>query len=318
MKKSIIALAVAASTLGVAQANGTTLYGSVRMAYEYDDANNVSQSTLTDSGSRFGIRGSDDLGNGLSAIYLYENRLAKAAVKNTAGEDDAGITTHKLYAGLKGGFGQLTLGLQSMPADDMNNYSDPWNSWTPGDRLAVERANNSAVYWSPSMSGFQIGAAIVANGAQKGDYNDETIDMYQLVAKYEANGIYAGLGYEAKKYTEESGNADTDVISLGLGYGNDLFEVGLVADRGDVDDEKGNPLFVRLSGLYNVTPADAIYAGVSRLDADVEDVEDVDQYSLGYQHKFSAQTRVWTEYSYIDAGKDAESNKFAVGLRTDF
>ncbi len=324
MKKSIIALAVAAGSFaGIAQADGTTLYGSVRMAYEYDskgavsDGKEKSTSKFGDNGSRFGIKGSDDLGNGLEAFYKYENRVGGGDAK-----------THKLYAGLKGAFGTVSLGMQNTPRDDLSNYSDPTNQFeTDYGRNALTRTDNSAAYITPDMGGFSFQAAVVADGA--GNQNRH-VDAYDVLAKYEANGFYAGLGYQSTTPKDDTTAAErVSSLGLGLGYGNDQFEIGLLAEKDKHKDAELDPVFVRLGGLYNVTPMDAVYASISYHDSDVDDTKKTKGATVGYQHKFSKRTRVWAEYGYRSKGthvdgpnsvvtNDKASNKFGLGLRTDF
>ncbi|HHT00545.1 MAG TPA: porin, partial [Thiomicrospira sp.] len=73
MKKNIIALAVAAAFAApVAMADAPTVYGKL----------NLNVSSITDKGngvndvaSRVGIKGSEDLGDGLKAIYKMEFEL---------------------------------------------------------------------------------------------------------------------------------------------------------------------------------------------------------------------------------------------------
>ncbi|PIE23270.1 MAG: hypothetical protein CSA60_04545, partial [Neptuniibacter caesariensis] len=347
--KSIIALAVAAGSFaGIAQADGTTLYGSVRMAYEYDSkgaevADNAgkvhkkSTSKFGDNGSRFGIKGTDDLGNGLEAFYKYENRIGDGVAK-----------TKKLYAGLKGGFGTVSFGKQNTPRDNLTNFSDPTNQFEADyGRNAVTLSDNSAAYISPNMGGFTFAAAVVANGTPFGadatksfeisknsvpaaalgttDVSNVNrhVDAYDILAQYEANGFYAGLGYQALNINSEvADNVKWRNLGLGLGYGNDQFEVGLLAEqeRFKMGDDSVKPLFVRLGGLYNVTPMDAIYASVAHYNPKVDGLKKVKSGTLGYQHKFSKRTRVWAEYGHVSKkvkGGDA-SNKFGLGLRTDF
>ena len=81
MKKSIFAVAVASVlTLGAAQAE-TVLYGSIRYDYESKKVQNMTEegnkfkkltsnrvSNLNDAGSRIGLKGSEDLGNGTAVI----------------------------------------------------------------------------------------------------------------------------------------------------------------------------------------------------------------------------------------------------------
>ena len=82
MKKSTLALAVAAALTGfgsLAYAD-TTLYGSARVSIDYNDpnSNNFNQDApdaswdVYNNSSRLGVRGEEDLGGGLAAIYQYE------------------------------------------------------------------------------------------------------------------------------------------------------------------------------------------------------------------------------------------------------
>ncbi len=305
MKKSIVALAVLASM--AAQAHNTTLYGSIRMAYDYDDASE--SSIFTNAGSRFGIRGEDDLGNGLTSFYQYENRVR------------GNLDTEYLYLGLKGGFGSLSFGLQDLPTDMLDDESDPFNrlgaGLQAGDGSLYDEAlpvlgtssNNSMVYMSPDMSGFQVGVGLVADGASGEDH----IDGFDIAAKYAANGLYAGVGYN---YSEIS---ETAAITVAAGYANDMFAVGLAAEVYDVDGVDNDPVWVRLGGTYNMTEADSIYASGSVFDYDVSGADSSYQVGLGYQHKFSPRTRAWAEYTYTDLDNGAgDVNAISLGLRTDF
>ncbi len=364
MKKSIIALAVLATM--AAQADNTTLYGSVRMHYLYDDGGNGnSSSQFADNGSRIGIEGSEDLGNGLSAFYKYENRVGGGTA-----------VTNKLYAGLKGDFGSVSAGMQNLPVDDLGNYSDPFNALTPDGRGDVYRttgtgaskttsriakvapitsSNNSLVYTTPDMEGFSASIGVVADGnvegnkvvsgtqcpnvspapagthtclvseymgAGTGNVDSSHVDYVSANVKYEANGVFAGLGYSKANYTNEYNDAEVDTYTLGLGYGDDQFEVGLLADYYSPDEKLGFDDFgwARLSGTYKATPQDDIYLGFSSTFG-VDGIKgakgftDEWQGAIGYQHKFSKRTRVWSEYNFAD---NSDQNQLSLGLRTDF
>ncbi len=301
MKKSIIALAVLATM--AAQADNTTLYGSVRMGYNFtytDEGNDneVTTSSFNNEGSRFGIKGEESLGNGMAAFYKYENRV------------NGNLDTNKLYVGLKGGFGSLSFGKQAMPVDSLGNYSDPFNVLSVGGRLdgAVTGSDQSVVYWTPDMSGFSAGVGIEADG--KGNKHNH-IDKVSAAAKYEANGFFAGLGY-----SELNDDVEDDTVSFGLGYGNEAFSIGVLGDYYDDRGEDGS-VWARVGGNYNVTPADSVYAGYSTI-VDLDDTDSVTedwQAAVGYQHNFSKRTRMWTEYNFQDKG---DTNQLSVGLRTDF
>lgn len=297
MKKSIIALATVAAM--AAQADNTTLYGRVAMAYTYDDGGKAnSTSVFGNSGSRFGIKGEADMGGGLTSFYKYENRIG------------ANLATNKLYVGVKGGFGELSFGKQNLPVDSLGNYSDPFNALTPGSRdgYAKTGSDSSAVYWSPDMSGFKFGVGVEADGSG-GTHNH--IDDINVAAKYEANGFFAGLGYSTTNGLAE----ERDTITLGLGYGNDQFEIGLLADQ--YEKMNDDYTWARLSGTYKITPADSVYLGASSTFTDAKGVKDDWAAAIGYQHKFGERTRVWAEYSFQDSSV-SDVNKLSLGLRTDF
>jgi|GEM_PF-4602043 len=227
MKKTLIALAIAGvSAAGVAQADNTTLYGSIRMTYQYLDDSD-SSSTFENGGSRFGIKGSEDLGNGLRAFYKYENRLSDQSTKGD------GITTKKLYVGVKGGFGTFTIGRLSLPYNDnVADISDPANDLTADyGFFGKGTASNALRYDTPDMNGFGLHAAVVADG-QGG--HDKGIDFYDVSVDYNANGIYAGLDYQSTNGLEN----EVSAITLGLGYNNDLFGIGLSASNQRTENGK--------------------------------------------------------------------------------
>ncbi len=325
MKKTILALAVAAASLAsVAQADNTTLYGSIRMAVQYNDDGSDNSVAIDDVTSRWGIKGSDDLGNGLKAVYRFEWGV------NTMGDDlngdGEGLRTRLAYVGLAGGFGEVQLGHVWSPYYDVMGYNDLFNDAFYSQYQGVFRLNNAVKYITPDMGGFQLKAALIANGKNPADdTDDEGLDAYNISAAYNNNGIFAGLTYYA---TNRDNNApDTKVLGGVVGYSNDMFQIGLVAERTDNGGD-AKPVHLNLAGQYNITDMDIIRAGVSMVDADVEGVDDAYEAALGYQHNFSKRTRVWAEYSYMGDGHifdgdnliniDDAQNKVSLGIRTDF
>ncbi len=75
MKKSLLALAVLGAFAGVASAQSSvTLYGRVDLSA--GKGAGVEQNSLANgSGSRFGVRGVEDLGGGLQALFNIEHRF---------------------------------------------------------------------------------------------------------------------------------------------------------------------------------------------------------------------------------------------------
>lgn len=128
MKKSLIALAVIAAS-GTAMAQSTvTLYGLIDAnvgAYKTNVVSgtaiqSMSQTKLESgglNGSRWGMKGSEDLGGGLAAIFQLESGFA---VDTGASAQGGLLFGRRANVGLAGGFGKLEIGRNSSSYDDVS------------------------------------------------------------------------------------------------------------------------------------------------------------------------------------------------------
>ncbi|WP_298398468.1 porin [uncultured Azonexus sp.] len=196
MQKKIIALAIAglASTAAFAQTN-VTVYGVADAYYGNfsakgtDGLSGIQSGGL--SGSRVGFRGTEDLGNGLKAVFEYElafnldsNAPNTAAINGAATAGDArgnGLTnTRQSFVGLAGGFGTVVAGRLQTPGYYIGKFDALASAAiSPQAILAADqgatiapsnagRVNNAAAYISPTFSGF---SAVAAYG-----FGEETVD----------------------------------------------------------------------------------------------------------------------------------------------
>jgi len=157
MKKNIIALAVASAIAApVAMADAPVVYGKF----------NVNVNSVTDNGtgvddvaSRLGIKGSEDLGNGLKAVYKAEFSIDL--------EGKGGLGDRNQYLGLAGGFGTVLIGQHDSPLK-MVQPTDLFNDGAAdntrlgmgvGGKTGEIRATEVLAYVSPSFSGVQLIAA---------------------------------------------------------------------------------------------------------------------------------------------------------------
>ena len=272
MKKSIFAVAVASAlTLGAAQAE-TVLYGSIRYDYENKknefgdttlDANGKAKrvSNLSDAGSRIGLKGSEDLGNGTAVIYNLE--WAFDGMENgEAGSGTAGGFKNRLaYMGLTNAdFGTFTAGRQWNPfyqtivedtvADDFNGSnvitSASQRAMTATLAAAPALSNADAkfsrvgkviAYTTPEFAGFQANAAVMMDADLYETNSRKNADLWTINAKYSydvtADGqLFAKLGYIQGKVSGGSQiNAgqvmkkSSKVWGLYLGYLSDSVKV---------------------------------------------------------------------------------------------
>ncbi|WP_216642609.1 porin [Hydrogenovibrio sp. JE_KL2] len=170
MKKNIIALAVASAIAApVAMADAPTVYGQINQAFQVSkEVKNQGTKSKKDSGmflksyaSRLGVKGSEDLGNGLKAVYGIEFGVGMV--------DGSTISNRNQFAGIAGGFGTVIIGRHDTPfkmAQGYDAFNDKEfdNNWS---KLGVTknsgelRTNNALAYVSPSFSGVKVIAAFV-------------------------------------------------------------------------------------------------------------------------------------------------------------
>lgn len=339
MKKSIIALAVAASVAGYAQAD-TTLYGSVRLSveayqtsYQDDGVDDYNNTDVKNNSSRFGIKGHEDLGNGLSAFYTYEFGIN--ADKGSITDKD---TNRLSFVGLKHDkWGAIALGAQWSPYYNTVGYNDIFNGSFSYDEtyyLGKFRLSDVLAYVSPTWGGVQAQVGVVFNGEKDNTHDDAGsdagADAVNASVNWSQGGWFVGGTYLWAKegYAADSSAGSVDLYGATVGYENDYFRLGLVGEFLNTDEGDEDPYSVNIAGEYYLTDADTLRAGVGMLDGD-QDGDDDDNsyiYMVGYQHDFSKRTRVWAEYAYLDAGDNFsdddgqldDRNMISLGIRTDF
>lgn len=173
LKKTLIAgAALAAFAVGAQaqQASSVTLYGIVDVNVGQSESHAGTTITGMDRvanprGSRFGMRGSEALGGGLRAIFQLEAGLSMTNGETTANNQ---LFNRHAWAGLAGGFGELTFGRQDTLHRTLNlsNYNDvategELSVTTANSGLQLmqnfgTRVNNAVRYTSPNMSGVQV------------------------------------------------------------------------------------------------------------------------------------------------------------------
>lgn len=159
MKMKLFAAAVAALAAGGAYAQSSvTLYGVVDAGLTY--ANKVPGATAGSSGSRFGLdsgglsgsrwglRGVEDLGGGLKGIFNLESGFNLDTGTSAQG---GRLFGRNAYVGLQGQWGQLTLGRQQNLLYDFSLVYDPMAiatrySLAAQDAFFSGRADNAVKY----------------------------------------------------------------------------------------------------------------------------------------------------------------------------
>ena len=213
MKKSLLAVAVLGAFAANAMAADVTLYGKVDTGFKYVNSkvkgqkatNKFSMESGMAAGSRFGLKGKEDLGNGWSVGFLLEAGISSD--NGTLGQNGR-IFGRETTVNLAGPYGTFYFG--RMGGVGGGSASSPVSLWGMGSAFGTswsnnaltqtlqsnaERMDNSIAYVSPSFAGFQ---AIAFYSMSGNDVKVETDDVITLAAGTKENSEktnrYYGLG----------------------------------------------------------------------------------------------------------------------------
>ena len=223
MKKTLIALAVLGLSSTAFAASDITLYGVLDGGFQLSKTKGSDSTFSFDSGnyygSRWGIQGVEDLGNGNQVGFQLEQgfSLDSGAASNSARQFHR---VSRLY--VNGSWGQVGFGRVGALASGTGPY-DILHTWALGtsfgstnawDGIAgnAGRLNNSIVYVSPNLGGLKL-TAMYSNGTDTDDAKAEwskNNHYYGIGAVYANGGLKASLVLDAR---DRKGIADADVAS---------------------------------------------------------------------------------------------------------
>lgn len=249
MRKKLTALVLFA--LPLAAVADVSLYGEIKAGVEgrniqlqlTEPLQNIQQPQVTkrksrirtkisDFGSFIGFKGSEDLGEGLKAVWQLEQDVS------VAGGGATRWGNRESFVGLAGEFGTLRAGRVANQFDDASKAIDPWDSNNVvASQLGIFKRHDdmpvSVRYDSPEFSGFsgsvQFVPAVVGKPGS---------DVYYAGLNYK-NGGFAG-NY-AFKYAKHA-NVGRDAF--------ELFLLGSGSDEAKGTDPLKNHQVHRLTGGY--------------------------------------------------------------------
>lgn len=295
MKKALISAAAATALLGaagVAQAQ-VTAYGLFDISAGKSVAgdalgNDVGLNSGGNGGAsegnsttRFGLKGSSDVGSGIKANFNYQAGI------DGSGATNGGTTlfNRQAWAGLSGGFGEFRFGKQdSVPFQTFigldfngasNGVSSAFNTSYGSNSSGIwgsvisARQSNSLQYMSPSLGGLTVQAGYVKAGSQ--DYVDgKTFDADDATNDEDDKSTWTGADDKDNK----------GVASLGLTYV--VGPVTLAAayqGSGVKDDNKGTDDFDE-TAAYAGFGAQYDF-GAFKLKADYHKLDTINQVNFG-------------------------------------
>jgi predicted porin len=318
MKKALIAVAAMAAGSAAFAQSSVQLYGRVNVTLENQKTNNVKTRVMNDNASRFGLRGTEDLGGGLKAGFILENRS----------QIDRGTVSTPFWAGqsevnLGGGFGMVRLGRFTSEAyfatADFISFHNH-DTGTSADALYayLGRDNNKISYRTPEfIKGLTAEVGVSAPEGAAGQ--KRTLDA---AVNYTAGALGVGLGYQNANET----GRDRNQFAVRANYTFGPVTVGGYIQRdenGYASANLGDRSSFRVSAMYEMGPAE-LHLNVGRAGkySNVANSE-ATQATVGANYNLSKRTKVYTYYTRVDdklnaAGLYGDYSSFAVGVRHNF
>ncbi|RQV09240.1 porin [Burkholderia cenocepacia] len=201
--KKIVATSILAAIGASAHAQSTvTLYGLIDEGFDF--TNNVRGGKVYElqsgfvQGSRWGVKGTEDVGGGLKAIFQLENGFN---VNNGRLGQGGLMFGRQAYVGLASDrFGTVTFGRQYDSLVDYLAQTTANGNWAgymfshPYDNDNTDntfRVNNTIKYASPVLSGFQFGGTYSFSN----DTNFANNRQYSVGAQYASGGLLIAAAY---------------------------------------------------------------------------------------------------------------------------
>ena len=318
MQRSLILAAVLASVGASAYAQSTVnLYGRLNVTIERQKIGNTNDTRMVNNASRFGLRGSEDLGGGMKAGFQLEHgfNINDGRVSPYVGGSSA-FWARQSEVNLSGGFGMVRLGNFTSEAyyatsDYLGMHNHETGTSSDAFYAYLGRNTDKVSYRTPSLGGATLEAAATAGGT---GYR-----TFDYAFNYDAGPLHLGAGYE--KNTPNNKNAKQFAVRALYEMG--AFTVGATVQR-DTDGygiNYGDRTNYRFAGMYTMgnTEFHANYGHAgdySRLAGNNE----ADQFTLGINQNLSKRTKVYGFYTKInDKGAVyGDFSSFALGVRHNF
>jgi predicted porin len=319
MKKTLIAMAVVAASGAAFAQSSVTLYGRV-------DANvsktTGSQTALRDGsetgagGSRFGFKGTEDLGSGLKAAFAIETGVradnAQTATNNVVGGRAAWAELSSAYGSVRAG---RSTTLSNVQVDQYHAFATDYGQAAAGTIFNTNgtRVNNNVTISSPNMGGLVVSAARAfketdtLNGSSAAANNPVSVRANYGAGPFAAGLVVAQKGTAGIKNIVQAGasynfgmatalvSAESDGNQAG---GKNAYAIGVKAPVGPAtiratigQDKNGQgaandkKLFA-LGADYALSKRTALYAVFSQVKQDSATYKTSRQASFGVGHNF--------------------------------
>ena len=234
MKKTLVGLAAAAAMCS-ASAASVTLYGIIDTGFAYNSYNDDKYTALAgaadnsfammsgqSSGPRFGLKGVEELGNGLTVGFILESGISS----DTGAMSSDGLFNRESSIYIEGGFGKFGMGRLSTLANDagttglggyFSSFGTGWGDVGVQNYMQAyrpTRMDNMVYYKTPNFAGAEVWVLYGMGDEEDKTYeNESSRDRYYAAAVTYNNGglsLYGAVDVLNKASFGTNNTADTE------------------------------------------------------------------------------------------------------------
>ena len=246
MKKTFVAAAVLGAFAASAMAADVTLYGVIDTGLHYSnknveskhDVNSFDMKSGASAGNRWGLKGTEDLGNGYKVGFVLENGFTEDDGELGNGGRlfgrEANLYVASDFGTLSfGRVGALTSGCGSYDQMKYTPFATGWAGTATKANFMLadrDRMDNTVTYVTPEFAGFKVLAQYSFNrDGQETAGNERQNDRYAALGAAYKNGAFSSaLVVDTVMHNNKSAN-DKDSLGVTLGASYDFEVVKLFA-----------------------------------------------------------------------------------------
>jgi predicted porin len=319
MKKANLALAASlvAACSGACADSNVTIYGLIDSAVVSESGGPKGSTTKLESGvsngSRIGFRGTEDLGGGLSTVFVLESGVL---IDTGAADQNGLLFGRQAYVGLhERGIGTVTFGRQYTPIYKtlitidpyQNNYGGAAGQLMSGEKAGT-RQNNTVMFTSDDVGGV---TAQLAYGFGEVPGNAAASRQFGGSLMYEAGGLTLRAGYNSTDNATATDRARNSLVLAKYNFGPVIAGVGYGINKGTGTTDSRDTI-AALTFPFGRHTLMTTY--IRKDDRSVANKFDAHEYTATYTYNLSKRTLVYVAYAKL-SNTNFTTTKFGTGNR---
>jgi predicted porin len=316
MKKTILPFVIAALPFS-AQAE-VIIYGKANVSFQNADEGGESTTELVSNASRIGLKGSEQINDGLKAIYQFEYQTE--VDDGAGGSSNQTFTQRNIYLGLQGNFGTLMGGKFDTPLKNTQEKVDLFNDLEGDIGFLVRgetRPGNIVQYSSPLLAN-----AFAINIAHVSAEDPDLDDGMSASLTYTSSAFYAAIGAEQDVTAQ-----GLDILRAVARYTIGDWQLGALVEQAENTDADTKNDSWLASVKYALTDKWALKAQYGDAARDVINNNlltnvDAEQLSVGVDYSLSKNAMIFAYYTSENtetaAVETADDSWLGVGAELKF